>query len=331
MSDRPDTASLPARIDGARRDALLGWDDWSTTWSGWDTSTGRPLRLRLLRPAIAASADAGRHLRVPAPVPGVLWPTAHRDGVWPHLRLALPGPPLQAVLPLDEPLDPLLSAQVLGAAAAGVQALHRAQHAPSGPLAAWLFFDGGGVRLGWAGPGETERPMSALATLAATLEPITLDPLCALVQGWASLPPPDPDSAAELVRRALHDQLAAATLTLHRRRGSAHARGHRARLARAIERLAAAVPPPRLDLHLDTVAGPLAIGSDGRAVTAGPPGAPGPVYAPRGGLRPATARLVLRAWAAAGHPSEAAPLMRWLRGMSRLRVARLLVSPRSPR
>ena len=65
MRERPDPATLPLQVDGVRRGRLLGWDDWSSTWTGWHAATGRPARLRLVRASRREDPAARAHLDLP--------------------------------------------------------------------------------------------------------------------------------------------------------------------------------------------------------------------------------------------------------------------------
>ncbi len=182
-------ADLPLVLDGARRGRTLRTDGESLCCAGWDLDSGRPLRLRLLRPEWAADRHAGLILLQPDRPDGLGRLLQPRAGAgWPHLRLDLPGAPLSDLLPLDEAIDPLLAARALCGALLGVLAL--GGQAPQGDLADWLFFKGEQLILGHLGQLRPDG-LEALAHLARALDPEGQDGACALVASWSDSPPPD--------------------------------------------------------------------------------------------------------------------------------------------
>lgn len=183
--------------------------------------------------------------------------------------------------------------------------------APAGLLGSeTLAFQAGAWRLAWLPPDDPELAPLAEVFLAR-LDPDDRFALGALRAGPLGAAPVD------AVARALATTLAGERHALHRRaRGAARAAGA-LRLLRSLHRLVRATPPPMARGRC----GDLDVASDGRRVSVG-----GDAEAwPAGALDPTRldaklARAVLRAAGRDGASAETKPLLRWLSGMSRLRV-----------
>lgn len=328
---------LPVAFGPVRRTRLLAWDARSTTWEAWNTLTGERLLLRAPRPTSRADA---RMLAGWAKVPGA---TLRHDG-----GTRLESQPLRAtlgdLLPLEETADPAWRAGVLGGvlgALAGLDGPHGLVHPD---LVALVGDDAESARwtLVWLGPPEPA-PRRATDDLRDVGEIALLldDPV---VGGFAEDPPPSPIDALDLFLQGLTEELLAARHALLRR-SRTHARSGRvARLRTLVARLEAAQPPPRgrgcVRAGTDGVVH--LVESDGRQVRAG--AAQGPIFGnlPElwrdGRLDAAGARALLRAWRGRTLGDEArrartdaelgggaAPLMRWVNAMLRLRTDRLLL------
>ncbi len=132
-----------------------------------------------------------------------------------------------------------------------------------------------------------------------------------------------------LLVRGLATALLAARYGLEQRRQQEDRRDDWTRLRAAVVGLQQVLVPPAADVSLPRRgdAAPLAVRSDGQQVRLGGPGPGLLVWHPDRGLDPIACRLVLRTWALAGDDAPAAGslLLRWLRGMSALRRAALLL------
>lgn len=309
--------SPPRVVAGVRLGAPLAVLPGSAVCRGWAVDTGRPVLLRVADPGAPAPwADA------PFP-PGLLAPTRGHtaDGrAW--LRLDAPGAALATLWPLDGPAGPLWTARAL---VRGLQLLQAGS--PALPVDALLFVDEERLVAGWLGPGHTAPGPGALAPLAQSLDPG--DPLGAEVAGWAQAPPPSLEDAELLVVRALATALVGARHGLEHRRKQGDRRDGWTRLQAAVVGLQQVLPPPPADAALPRRgdSAPLRVHSDGHQVRLGGSGPGLLVWHPDRGLDPIACRLVLRTWALAGDqaPQAGAPLLRWLRGMSTLRRAALLL------
>ncbi len=327
---------LQPAVAGVRREALVRWDRWTTTWEGSDVVTGAPALVRVVRPGPGADAVVrralarqGRVLR--GVVPGLVeHPT---EGA---LTAPLPGP---AFLPAAPPeLELRRCARALGRCFADLVA----REAAGLPLPALGPAD---LRDGPTGPtivslsvGEADQTDN-IAWLAQWL-PVPPDgELARALGGLAHMPPRSGAGAATELVRAFASLLAGQRHELASRWRVGQALRRRQRLQRAIARLRAAVPPPvgraaiGVDLEgrvtlLTGVEGHLSWGpADGERVA---------VYHPDVGLDAPLARRLLRARASApdnprlqaesgGSSQFADHACRWINGALRLRTLRLLL------
>ncbi len=88
---------LPVTIGGVRREQLVRWDGWTTTWEGADVDEGSQAMIRVLRPFAASDPVKRRQLTREARALEALVPGATRvAGDLPGIRAPLPGEPLTA-------------------------------------------------------------------------------------------------------------------------------------------------------------------------------------------------------------------------------------------
>lgn len=349
--------ALQGVVDGVRRTALVAHDPISTTWEGWDLTSGRRVRIRALRPRWRKDPVWLRRLQRTADlvseIPGLLPVRWYPDGEWPHLRVEVDGATLADHLPVEDPADSGRLAAFLGAGLTALDGLHcqGLLHGHLSPMD--LVWGPTGAAVVWLDPlldtlGTAQDDLAALGRAVGQLDPEALDPLGAMAHSLAELPPPSTDGAELLLRRAMASALADRRHHLAVQARSVARRGAHARLLRATRALTAAVPPPRGQVCLRAGLDPVLVvaESDGRTVRGGPVGGvPATflphVWSPDAGLDATAARVLLRAWATRARGDEdrratiqseleatddtAGHLCRWISGQARLRALRMLM------
>lgn len=349
--------ALPGVVDGVRRTHLVTHDPISTTWEGWDLTSGRRVRIRALRPRWRRDPVWLRRLQRTADlvseIPGLLPVRWLPDGDWPHLRVWVNGATLADHLPVEDRADSGRLAAFLGAGLIALNDLHTQGllHGEVSPLS--LVWGPDGARVIWLdplrrAPGTPQDDLAALGGTVAQLDPDAHDPLGAMAHGLAELPPPSADMAELLLRRAMATALADRRHHLAVQARGVAKRGARARLLRATRALSAALPPPQGQVCLRAGHDPVLVvaESDGESVRGGPVGGVPPtflphVWNPEDGLDATAARVLLRAWATRARGDEdrraevqddlgsddalAGGLCRWVSGQARLRALRMLM------
>jgi hypothetical protein len=350
---------LPRTIDGVRRDRLVAYDPFTTTWTGWREDGGRGA-VRCLRPRWRRDPVVHRRielgLRRAATLRGLAPMSFHPHGDWPHVAYRLPGLPLAELLPAEDPPDPVAFGRWLGLGLETLQALHERglRAGDTGPLnillaerRAYLLW------LDPVGPGERGVASDIRGYVGSLLRLMPLEghPLTQLAMPWATDPPASAEEASSLLRRALADHLVAARHALAMR-GRSAGRGERAVQLYAIARQLLRVTPPPVGrcclraghdrvLHL--------VESDGQSVRGGaaagvPPFGLMPLFTPNKGLDAPATRAMLRAWARRedgdlelrasaqerweGSEEAGQALVRWLSAASRLRREQLMLAVR---
>ncbi len=349
--------ALPGVVDGVRRTHMVSHDPVSTTWEGWDLTSGRRVRIRALRPRWRRDPVWLRRLQrtadLVAEIPGLLPVRWMADGDWPHLRVEVRGATLADHLPVEDPADSGRLAAFLGAGLIALEDLHTQGllHGELSPLD--LVWGPQGAAVIWLDPlrrtlGTPQDDLAALGAAVGQLDPEAQDPLGAMAHGLAELPPPSADLAELLLRRAMATALADRRHHLAMQARGVARRGARARLLRATRSLSAALPPPQAHVCLRAGHDPVVVvaESDGRSVRGGPVGGvPASflphVWSPEDGLDATAARVLLRAWATRARGDEprrvelqeelggtdelAGGLCRWVSGQARLRALRMLM------
>ena len=345
---------VPRTIGRLRRRRLLHHDALSTTWEAWDTQTGQPAWLRVLRPRWREVPALVRRFERHSPATDLLGFEPCVPGPLPHRVLRTPGVPLSAVHPLAE--EPGMSlpdrAASLAFGLAGLQALHAQERCLGVPVAEWLLVGPRGPRLvdadHFGAPDDPHADLRSLGEAVVRMAPDATDPIASLARTWADRPPPTADDGAILVGRAMAAHLAHLRHQLARARRVDHKARRVARLSRLLARLSAVERPPVGSACLAVTGDGMhvMVHSDGRSVVGGP--VPSPVHeelplvwSVDGGLDPVAARLLMRAWSqrAQGDESRRAAVQealgdaatdaelwgRWLSAARRLRSARLLL------
>jgi hypothetical protein len=200
----------------------------------------------------------------------------------------------------------------------------------------------------FAAEGTVATDLMDLGRAVSELDPFGIDPVAELAHEWADAPPPTAEDGLRLLNKVLGGHLLAARHQLAIAGRRRHQADRTTRLATAVRRLTAAVPPPQVRTCLRASADGVRVlaESDGIAVRGGATVETSDrflslVYDPDQGLDAQAARYLLRAWATresgdataraeaqveiGGTDAEAEALVRWLSGMARLRAARLLL------
>lgn len=333
------TDGLPPRVAGVRRERLIRWDGWTSTWSGTDT-LGRAAMVRVLRPAHRDAWSRRALARDARALEGLV--DVRLDDV--ALVAALPGPPWRVAASRLGRADGL--AGFVGRTLVGLDRWSRRGLGLT-PLAPEELCDAGdravAIRL-TPSPAADEGPL--LATLAEDFldwHGDEEDAQGALLAAWCAVPPRTAAEAGEAWTRTLAESLADHRHAVVRRRRSAQAGAHRERLVRLLADLDAATPPPvgRGALGVDLDGRVLVVASDGEEVTAGAEDAPEVVWDPDADLDVPAARRLVRLRAAAppsarlnaeigGDPVYVEHLVRWLSARLELRTLRMLLERSGP-
>ncbi len=347
--------SLPPDLAGVRRTHLMAYDPLSTTWAGWDLTTGTPAWLRVLRPQWQGHPGMDRRfVSGLSPIAGLrVWTSGRAHGL-PFFRLSAPGVPLRMLLPegADPPFSLPERAIWFARGIDGLLVLHRHGRGLAGPIADQLTLGTDGPRLvDLDAFAKTVDPLHDLADLARTLlslAPDAHDPLSALAHAWSTTPPPSIDDAAVLLQRAMAVHLVGLRHGLARSRRADTRRNRIGRLSRLVARLTLTSSPPtgRACVAVLPDDSLLMVDASPDRLVAGPvarPDVPPPhlVWSAASGIDPNAVRLVLRAWASRPPEREPARLavqqqlgaaavdpswvVQWLSAARRLRSARLLL------
>jgi hypothetical protein len=327
-------------VGGVRRERLVRWDDWTTTWIGVDVHTGGRAMVRAPRPHISpvlrrALLREGHALRAILP------------GLWVHepeccLTLPLPHPVYRSRphggSAHPDALVPLVvrSLHVLGDwESAGL--------APSDPSPLELCDAGDHLYIATLTLADST-DLSAAVTLVAEALEVWWDaqqehPLANLVRGLLTLASTSATEAASLATGALASHLADLRWELERRQLQLRRASRAVRLRHAVESLVAAMPAPVGvgAVGVDMEGSPLVVTSDGSDIVFGTSDDQQPLLLEDGRLNVSVARHLVRSRASApisprlnhevgGKASDAERLSRWTTARLDLRTLRLLLS-----
>ena len=314
-------AGIPSVFDGVRRTRLLDADLVSSTWEAWDVTTGRALVVRCLRPETRLDPVWRRRLEWAADEGNQhqgVWPAKwYGDGEWPHLRYAVAGVPMSALLPLEDPPAPQEVARLACRMLSVIEGLHERGVLHGGPLAEHVWWSGMESVLLWldpvrATPIDRTDDFRGLGATLADLDPRQEDRVAVLGAEWSAVPPEDVPSAEAALRTVM-----AAELTGMRHRLFWKARHDRPRVAaarlysamKALRRVAG--PPPALACLHASADGVLTIAHSekgrlfgGTVATPTLEGLPA-LHAPGVGLDARGSRALIRAWMRRRHGDEA--------------------------
>ncbi len=344
---------LPPLLGPLRRRRRLRHDIASSTWEAWNTQTAERVLLRVPLPG-SRLADALKSTSLASPALQVRWSADPR----PHLATEAFTCSLADQYPLDDPQRQGLAelrwtAQLALGAFAALAALHDAgqPHGWIGPES--VVNVGTRWTLAWLGPPAEPSPPERL-TPASAREDIqalgrlvgALDsdgPIGSLAESFVDAPPPSAADAWRLLLGACAELLAREHNALLARARAQGFLSRRGLLAALVARLGVVLPPPVGSGRFKGEGRLFTLVSDGTTVRAAAgaarsaddaPVSPGATFLiwSAAGFETVAARRVLRAWSSAcasaePSPSPAlAPLVRWIRATSRLRVDRFLLA-----
>lgn len=327
------SADPPPPLDPSSAE-LVRWDAISATFVGAPREGSLPALVRALRPHIASSPQARRHMiREQARLePLIGAQLAEGADKAPLILVPLPGEPLPRRRG-DALVRPLLT---------GLSALARWEsHGLGLP---WLLPEemrlvGGEVHITCAEPAPP--PLSlAIASLAdALVDPIDDSALATTVRALALHPPETVADADRIIRAALAENLTARRHDLAARWQQTWHRNQESRLYDAVERLYAALGPPegRGAVSVDLEGRITVVESDPRQIRWGPERAAEAVFDREEGFYPIVARRLLRARAVSppnpsldarigGSPQSTDAICRWVAAGLKLRTVRMLLA-----
>jgi hypothetical protein len=334
---------LPPVMCGVRRERLVRWDAISTTWLGTDARTGSRVMLRVLRPWAARDPMLRRMMerdaRALAPVVAGL----HVDPETCGLTAPLPGPEAQ----------PAAAGGHVGLVARTLQGMLAWEQAGLGldPIAPEELCDAGDhlrvLTLTPLGPSLHARSSDAGGVLRRVADLVRQwwndaadHPLADLVSALVAMPPRTVQEAAESCRVALASALAAERHRITRRERALRQRDERARLGALLDRMLAALPPPRgrAAVGVDLAGRTLVVQNYDNVVMWGPSGErPEIIWSKADGMDAALARRLLRARGSApvserlnreveGNVQYVDRITRWLAAALELRTLRMLLA-----
>ena len=313
-------ADLPTAVAGVHRERLLCWDGGTATWSGRDTLTGLPARVRVV--TLGAGEPWRRALARDGEALAPLLPGLRTDADALAIVLAPGGeepPPLRAFA------QAMSSVERWTAAGLGVPETH-----PE-PLAVLE----GGLGLVSLTPGSpaTETAIRAAAAWLGERRPGD-DPLVARLASWS---PDDIGETRDALRTFLAQDLTARWRTLERAERSQARRGRHERLRQAVHDLWNSLPPPagRSAIGVDLQGRVEVLTSAGGQLSCGPVGDERWVAGPEG-VDKALARHILRTRATRppgpglqrqvdGDDDELELMTSWLASAARLQTLRVLL------
>ena len=337
---RHDTAGhlVPEIVGGVRRERLVRWDAWTSTWDGWRVASGRAARVRVVErwahdPVhIRALARDGRAINGLVPV---LWAA----DPWPSISADLDGVP--AVAP-DVPLSPDRLGSCVAGALASLARWEAARVLPASIEASSLIQRADGIGVVCLTPTDAHagrRRITELAEILSALAGPGDDPIRSLLEGMALMAPATTEEAGAFATRALAEELAGRRHALVRRNDQVVLVQRRVALTDAIRRLDAGFPPPRGRgaLGVDLDGNVLVVTSDSDGLAWGPLGGERKFVCLDGApLDTREARRMLRAASAAppsahldarvdGDPEFTKHIARWTTAAIGLRTVRRLL------
>lgn len=337
-----DTGLAPT-VAGIARESLVRWDAWSSTWTGRDVRTGETAMVRVLRQH--ASRD----------------PLLRRQLVRDARAL---GPRVVGLRVFDGPEGPTLVAPLPGpmfvegprGGGASIGALTRLLTGTLDVLTAWeeagvlpvrvdpaeLRDAGEHLRLVVLTPGEpgpSELVHQLVTALAGWWRDPTEHAVVELIHGLDATPDTLPSEAAPRLIAALATTLAAERHALLRAESRTRVDRMRDRLLDRVERLDAAVPPPRgiAALGADLDGRTMVVRCDGRELTWGADGEEPVVVWDEDGFDVPAARRLVRARGSAGiserlnaevggDPRFAEAVARWTATALEVRTTRMMLA-----
>jgi len=330
---------VPLTVGGVRREQLLRWDDWTTTWIGDDEMDGSQALVRVLRPWAASDPilrrQIGREARSLGEVVDGL--TAFEDTL-PGLRAPLPGTPMTANSSDSTVQVDVLHTRLLATALVAV-----ARWEERGLWLPTLARDevrncGDHLSLICLSPSEHGDHGSLLSHIGDLLGHHDDSRLGALRSALIQAPPSSATDATAYAIAAMAEHLAGRRHDLFSRHARSRHIDRVARLYAVTRRLHESLSPPRGTgaIGVDLEGQIQVVHSDGSVVSWGPEGSPKRVYSPEDGFVAPEARRMLRARAAApnserlqaevqGQSAFTNAIGQWLAASLKLRTVRLLL------
>lgn len=328
---------VPVTIADVRREQLIRWDSWTTTWVGADVRDGTQATVRVLRPAAAADPVMRRQLaREARALREVVNGTTLFDGDLPALRAPLPGEPLTADASTRE--DDALHTRLL---ATGLVAV--AQWEDAGLSLPTLTRDelrncGDHLAISCLTSAIRADHGYAVSHIASMLGYHDASSLGELRMALSQAPPSSAADAEKYAIAAMAQDLAGRRHDLYLR----HVRGrHRDRIARfhsLTQRLHESVPAPHgigaVGVDMDGMV--QVVRSDETGIFWGPVGAPERIYSAEEGFVAPQARRLLRSRASApnserlqtqvgGDSAFTDAIGQWVAAALKLRTVRMLL------
>lgn len=238
------TQGVPVTFGDVRREQLIRWDQWTTTWTGADTQDGSQLMVRILRPGPDADPVMRRQLaREAKALAGIVAGITLVQGDLLGIRVPLPGEPLTPETRQSE-IEDMLHTRLLATGLVAVAAWE--ERGLSLPILTREELRNCGDRLAITclTPGDGADHQSVLATIASLLGHHETSSLGELRLALSAAPPTSAHDAEQYAIKAMAQDLAARRHSLYLR----HIRGrHQDRIARfhaLIVGLQASVPRP---------------------------------------------------------------------------------------
>lgn len=330
---------LPEIVGGVRRERLLCWDRWSSTWEGPLLSSGARAWVRALRAEHLGNPAAARILARDARALRGLMPKLIFGETWPALVTEVSGEPLGPARGAAE------AAHLWGAALAALEPWARMGVGIEADFVESLRVTKGSIGVFSLAPQPPAAWPALLKGIAALLGAEHSEEEgfpWIFLRSAASHPFPTVEAAREATQAALRDDLMRETLALRAGWVSLLADDRGLRLLYLLRRLIWAVPAPEGvgALGVDMDGTPLVLRSIGGAITWGPAGATPEVLCDVDGVvEPRAARRALRTramsplkphlqQAVGGDARFVEALVRWLSTRLGLRTLTLLLERR---
>jgi hypothetical protein len=331
---------LPLVVGGVRRERLVRWDDWTTTWLGSDASDGSEVLVRILRPAAAADPALRRQVaREARALSGLVEEITVFEGDLPGLRAPVPGAPMTQASDARSSIEiDLLHTRLLATALVSI-----AEWEESGLWLPSLTREelrncGDRLSLVCLTPSDHGDHGALLRHIGTLLGHHDDTRLGALRQALIEAPPATAADATAYAIAAMAEHLAGQRHALFRRHEQTRHSDRHARLHALTLRLHTSVPPPKGvgAIGVDMDGEILIVHSTDAEVSWGPRSALKPVFSAEGGFVAPEARRLLRARASApnserlqadvhGDSRFTDAIGQWISAALRLRTVRLLL------
>jgi len=331
---------LPLELGGVRRERLVRWDDWTTTWVGSDATDGSEVLVRVMRPSAASDPVLRRQLgRDARALSGLVENITTFEGPLPGLKAPVPGTPMtQHSEALSSGEVDLLHTRLLATALVSLS-----QWEETGLWLPSLTRDelrncGDRLVIVCLTPSDHGDHAALLRHIGTLLGHHDETRLGALRKALIDAPPAAAADATAYAIAAMAEHLAGRRHALYRRHAHSRHSDRLARLHAVLVRLHSSVPPPTGTgaIGVDMDGQILIVRSEGAEISWGPRGDLQPVFSPDRGFVAPEARRLLRARASApnserlqadvqGDSQFTEAIGKWVAAALRLRTVRLLL------